>query len=256
MGALGGDLKRKEKLTGRFADIFSWMYLGNAVLARFENEGRRKEDLPFMRWAMEYAFFQMQQGFDGLYENFDIPVAGAILRGPVALWSRTNPLSTGPSDRLSHQVARAMQVPGPQRERHTSGLFVSDDPTDSLGRLEHALRLVHEASGIEGRIKDAVKDGRLPRIRGEKLVTMAVEKGVITTDEAAAIERAEAARLDAIQVDSFSLEEYMKNAVGTLEAASGDGAPSGDGGLTPPSKGQAYGAATYPEEPEVKPKKA
>src|SRR5690606_27798360 len=218
------------------------------------HEGRRPEDVPFMRWAMEYGFFQIQQAFDGLYQNLDVPVVGALLRGPVALWSRTNPLSTGPSDRLSHEVARAMQVPGPQRDRHTAGLFVSDDPPDALGRLEHALRLVHEASGIEGRIKDAVKAGRLPRIRGEKLVRMAVEKGVITPDEAAAIERAEAARTDAIQVDSFSLDEYMKNAVGAMEAVAG--APSGDGGPTPPSKGQAYGAATYPEEPEVKPKKA
>ncbi len=42
MGTLGGDLKRKEKLTGRFADIFSWMYFGTAVLARFEAEGRQQ----------------------------------------------------------------------------------------------------------------------------------------------------------------------------------------------------------------------
>ena len=32
MGALGGDLKRKEKLTGRYADWFSWMLLGGAAL--------------------------------------------------------------------------------------------------------------------------------------------------------------------------------------------------------------------------------
>src|SRR5690606_5608212 len=34
MGALGGDLKRKEKLTGRFADALSWMYLACAALRR------------------------------------------------------------------------------------------------------------------------------------------------------------------------------------------------------------------------------
>ncbi|MFQ5583077.1 MAG: acyl-CoA dehydrogenase, partial [Calditrichia bacterium] len=45
MGLYGGNLKRKEKLTGRFADIFSWLYLGTAVLRRFEAEGQRKEDL-------------------------------------------------------------------------------------------------------------------------------------------------------------------------------------------------------------------
>ncbi|MEP0548993.1 MAG: acyl-CoA dehydrogenase [Rhodothermales bacterium] len=256
MGSLGGDLKRKEKVTGRFADILSWMYLGNAVLARFENEGRRKEDESFMRWSMEYALLQIQIAFDGLYENLDVPVLGSVLRGPVALWSRSNPLSTGPSDSLGHKVAQAMQVPGPQRDRHTAGLYVSDDPTDALGRLEHALRLVHTAEPAERKIKEAIKARQLPRIRGKELVQMATEKGIITRDEAETLAQAEAARLDAIQVDSFTLEEYMKNAVMTLEAASGDGAPAGDGGPLPQSKGQAYGASVFPTEPEVKPKES
>ena len=255
MGTLGGDLKRKEKLTGRFADILSWMYLGNAVLARFENEGRLKEDEPFMRWSMEYALYQIQQAFDGIYENFSVSGLNAILSGPVALWSRLNPLSTGPSDYLGHKVAQAMQVPGPQRDRHTSGLFVSDDPTDALGRLEHALRLTHEAEPVERKIKDAIKARQLPRIRGKKLVEMAAEKGIITPDEAQTIAKAEAARMDAIQVDDFTLEEYMKNAVTTLEAAGGDGAAAGDGGPVPQGEGQvAYGAAIEPSEPKVKPK--
>jgi acyl-CoA dehydrogenase len=254
MGSLGGDLKRKEKVTGRFADILSWMYLGNAVLARFENEGRLKEDEPFMRWSMEYALYEIQKAFDGIYENFSVSGLNAILSGPVALWSRLNPLSTGPSDTLGHKVAAAMQVPGPQRDRHTSGLFVSDDPTDALGRLEHALRLVHAAEPVERKIKKAIKARQLPRIRGEKLVRMAAEKGIITPDEAQTIAQAEEARRDAIQVDSFTLEEYMKNAVTTLEAAAGgDGAPTGDGGPVSQGGGQvAYGAAVEPSEPKVK----
>lgn len=252
MASLGGDLKRKEKITGRFADILSWMYLGNATLARFEHEGRRKEDEPFMRWAMEYALFQIQQAFDGLYENMDVPVLGAILRGPVALWSRLNPLSRGPSDRLGHEVAQAMQVPGEQRERHTEGLFVSEDPHDALGRLENALRLAHQAAPVERKLRDAVRAGQLPRLRGPKLVERALAEGLISREEAGALARAEEARTDAIQVDSFTLEEYMKNAVDTLEAATHDGAPSGDGEPVSPSRGEAaYGAATFPAEPEV-----
>jgi acyl-CoA dehydrogenase len=147
-----------------------------------------------------------------------------------------------------------MQVPGPQRDRHTSGLFVSDDPTDALGRLEHALRLVHAAEPVERKIKKAIKARQLPRIRGEKLVRMAAEKGIITPDEAQTIAQAEEARRDAIQVDSFTLEEYMKNAVTTLEAAAGgDGAPTGDGGPVSQGGGQvAYGAAVEPSEPKVK----
>jgi hypothetical protein len=40
MGALGGSLKFREKITGRFADILAYMYFSCAVLKRFEAEGQ------------------------------------------------------------------------------------------------------------------------------------------------------------------------------------------------------------------------
>jgi len=237
MGTLGGNLKRKEKLTGRFADIFSWLYLANATLTRFEKEGRRADDLPFFRWSMEYALQQMQEGFDGLFDNMDVPLAGALFRGPLALWSRANPLSTGPSDRLGHKVAQAMQVPGPQRDRHTAGIHVSDDPTDALGRLEHALQLHHAALPVERKIKDAIKAGRLQKKKPAQLVDDAAAAGVISETEADKIRQAEAAREDAVQVDSFTLEEYKKIYAPTATVG-GDGAPSitteGDGATGEP----------------------
>ncbi|MFQ5675720.1 MAG: acyl-CoA dehydrogenase, partial [bacterium] len=78
----GGSLKRMEKLNGRFGDIFSWLYLGTATLRRFEAEGRRKEDLPFLHWSMNYTLAQIQQAFEGLYGNM-----GWFFRGPVACWA-------------------------------------------------------------------------------------------------------------------------------------------------------------------------
>ena len=220
MGSLGGNLKRKEKITGRFADIFSWMYLANATLTRFEKEGRLKEDLPFFQWSMEYAFAQMQKGFDGLYENLNVPAANLLLRGPIALWSRMNPLGTGPSDYLGHKVAQAMQVPGEQRDRHTAGLYVSEDPNDPLGRLENALKLHHAAEGVERTLRDAVKAGSLPKAAPAQIVAKAVDLGLITQEDAALVRAAEEARTEAIQVDSFTLEEYLQQAA-ILDAAPG-----------------------------------
>ena len=211
LGSLGGALKRKEKITGRYADIFSWLYLANATLVRFEKEGRLEEDRPFFEWAMQYAFGEMQKAFDGLLGNLRVPALTPVLRA-AGLWSRMNPLGTGPSDDLGHQVAAAMQVPGPLRDRHTSGIFVSDDPNDPLGRLEHALRLTTAVAPLEDRIKDAVRRGALPKARPAALVAKAVETGVITQDEAMQLKDAEAARNDAIAVDSFDLEDYLRAA--------------------------------------------
>ena len=244
LGTLGGGLKRKEKISGRFADIFSWLYLGNAVLTRFEKDGRPEEDLPFFEWSMEYALKQMQDGFDGLFENLNIPVLGSILKGPVAIWSRVNPLGTGPSDKLGHKVAQAMQEPGAQRDRHTAGIYVNEDPNDPLGRLERALRLTHETAHLERRLYNAMKEGRLPRTSPQKLVALGVERGIISEDDAEALKEAQAARDSAIEVDSFSLEEYKKlytpafleddvDVVDGTPDLAGDGAPSEP---TPPSE--------------------
>ena len=250
---LGGDLKRKEKLTGRFADVFSWMYLANAVLVRFEKEGRRTDDLPFFHWAMAYAFARMQEGFDGIFANLNVPILGLLLRGPVAVWSRLNPLGMEPSDRLGHRIARAMQVPGEQRDRHTEGIYVPEDPADALGRLEHALRLAHAAGDVERKIRDAVRTGRLPKARPERLARQAVEAGVIDAAEADLLKRAEAARNDYIQVDAFTLDDYHRLRTGAADVESHTlgpmDEPSVEGQAPDTSMAEGDGSLTSPVRP-------
>jgi len=218
MAALGGDLKRRETVTGRFSDVFSWMYLATAVLRRFEAEGRRERDLPFFHWTMEYAFARIQEGFDGLFRNLDPPGLGWLFRGPVALWSRLNPVGSGPRDELGHGIARVLQTPGRARDALTRGLFVPSDPEHPLGRLENAFRLCVEADGVARRIRAAVKAGTLPRKRPEHLIEPALEAGILTPEEADLMRRAEAARDDLIQVDSFTLEEYLATAAGARKS--------------------------------------
>ena len=206
---LGGNLKRRGKITGRFADIFSWMYLGVATLRRFEAEGRRPVDLPFLHWSMQYALTQIQQGFDGLFRNLDVPGLGWLLRGPVALWSRMSPIGAMPSDELGRQIARALQRPGPQRDALTAGIYVPSDPHEALGRLERAFTLSCEAEAAARKITDAIHAGTLPKERPEQLTARAAAMGIINQDEAHLLQEAEVARDDAVQVDSFTVEEYM-----------------------------------------------
>ncbi|MCZ6677167.1 MAG: acyl-CoA dehydrogenase, partial [Candidatus Poribacteria bacterium] len=209
IGALGGNLKREEKITGRFADIFSWMYLGITVLRRFEAEGRRKADLPFLHWCMQYSLAQIQTGFDGLFQNLNIPGLGWFFRGPIALWLRLNPIGRMPSDELGSQISRAIQTPSPQRDTLTAGIYVPSDPNEALGRLERAFKLSYGAEGVIGKIQDAIQAQKLPKARPERLVAEALEIGVVSQAEAQLVAEAEAARNDAIQVDSFTQKEYM-----------------------------------------------
>lgn len=211
MGTLGGDLKRKEKITGRFADWFSWLYLGTAALRRFEAEGRQRDDVPLLRWTMEHALQRMQQAREGLFANLDVPVLGVLLRGPVRWLSRLLPFGSGPSDRLGQQAARTLLQPGSQRDRLTAGIHVPLDPTSALGRLERALLLCTDVEPVMKKLRAAVKAGQLPKARPEQLLDQASEAGIITDSERRLVRDAEAARLEAITVDSFTLDEYRRN---------------------------------------------
>lgn len=117
LGSYGGGLKIKEKISGRFADILSWMYLIATTLRRFEAEGRQKEDEIFLEWSMEYGFAQIEEAFDGIYKEIQVPGLSWLFSGPIALWSRMNRIGSMPSDYLGHKVAQALQTQGKTRDR-------------------------------------------------------------------------------------------------------------------------------------------
>ena len=203
----GGRLKRQENITGRFADVLSWLYLGSATLQRFEKEGRPEGDLPFVRWGMEWAIAEVQQGIEGLLDNLPLPVVGSLLRASF----RLNPLGKPPSDRLSQQVAQLVQQPD-SRDRLTVGIYLPQDAEQALGRLEKAYQLTRQAAPILKQLKAAVKSGQLSSDLAasstEALIEAGLRAGLITGAQSDIAYAAEIARTDAIQVDSFTLEEY------------------------------------------------
>lgn len=217
MISLGSRLKQKGKLAGRFADALSWMYLSLCALRRYEAEGRRPEDLPLVQWACEHSLAQVQAAFEGIRQNFDAPVLGWLLRGPVALWSRLNPVGSPPSDRLGAQVARLLTTPGPVRDRLGEDVF---SPADGAsGRVERAFDLLWQAAPALDKIRQASRAGRLPKGAPDSLVAAALETGVLSRTEADLVRQAAAAREDAIQVDSFTLAEYQRRTPAVEEEA-------------------------------------
>ena len=243
MGTLGGGLKRKEKITGRFADVLSWMYMATATLARFERDGRPKEQEPFMHWALQHAFARIDEAFEGLYTNLKVPGLTWALRGIVAPWSRLNTIGSDPSDDLGHIIARAIQQKDGARDWLTKGVYTNTDPSDPIGQLEHAFELSREAYHVGQTIKDAIRSGKLPKARPLTLLDEALDQGIITQDEYDLVQRAEDAKAQYVKVDSFTLDEYRAS-------IRRPGAPRGDGAPTPKTAGDGAPAAT-PTDPEA-----
>src|SRR6185436_12558214 len=114
-----------------------------------------------------------------------------------------------PSDRLGAETADVLRHPGGQRDRLTAGVFLPKDPEEPLARLERAFTLAAEAAPLVERIARASRQGELPRRPPEEVLDEAVAAAVVTPDEAQKIRTAASSREDVLQVDSFSLDEYL-----------------------------------------------
>lgn len=220
MGLLAGDLKVKEKLTGRFADILSWMFIATATIKRFEDEGRRPEDKMFLDFSMAVAFQKIQDAFDGIFANMEANSLPWLVRapiywlfkGPIRWWSRLNFIGLAPTDRLTHRLASALLASEEQRDRLTSGMYMPTKVTEGLGRLENAYKICRKAEAVEKKIRSAVRAKTLKK-RSPTLLQDALQAGVISATEHKLLAEAEALRWDAIQVDDFDQEEYVSGLI-------------------------------------------
>ena len=213
MFAIGGKLKMRGKLTGRYADALAWLLLASATLRRYEAEGRREEDLPLVNYALAHAMCELQRAFEGIYANFD-GFTGSLMRVFALPWLRINPLGSAPSDAASAAAAVTIQTSNEQFHRLTEGLYKPLDKSQGFGRLLHAFRLVSEAQPALDKIHAAQKTKQLPRGPAEELAPEAAHLGVISLDEANQVALALAARLAAIEVDVFKPEQYYEEARG------------------------------------------
>ncbi|MDF1781291.1 MAG: acyl-CoA dehydrogenase [Alcanivoracaceae bacterium] len=218
---IGGKLKARGNLTGRYADVVAWLYIGISALRRFEAEGRRREDLPLVIYSATYSLAQIQRAFEGLYENFDGPV-GAILRTVGRSWIGMNPLAKMPNDVMSHNAAQPLQRYDAQFLRLLDGMYLDEGGNSGIGRLFDAFKKSTEAEPVRGKIRAAQKARKLPRGKTEELAEAARDANVISSAEFDTLVAARDACLDAIEVDVFTPEEYVGKAPHGV-TATGDG---------------------------------
>jgi len=197
---LGGDLKRKESLSGRLGDVMSQLYLAACVLKRWRDDGCQASDLPFVEWAVQDAQSRAQDAMYGLLRNFPVRPAAWLLRLLTFPWGRR---FAAPNDQLGHRVARLMMEDSPARDRLTAGMFIWKDESDPVGRLEVALGLVQAAEQVEAKLRAASKGVPVTEHTPEARIAAAVRSGVISAREGETLTRYYALRRACIMVDDF-----------------------------------------------------
>lgn len=190
MLVMGGELKRREKLSARLGDILSMMYLCSATLKRYESEGRQQADAPLMHWAIWDAMYKAQMAFDGVIDNFPNRVIGRLLFRIVFPLGRPYDV---PSDKIGHQVARLLIEPSATRDRLTAETYLPKVETEAIGAVEMALVATIEAEPIEAKIRAAEKSGALdnnPDANVRDLAQAAFSAGLVSAAEYAVLKDA------------------------------------------------------------------
>ena len=203
---LGGAFKRKEKLSGRFADALSYMFYASAVLKKFEDDGRPRLDMPLVEWSAKYSLYQVQMALDEILRNFPVKWLGVLVR--IILFPLGQSLRQ-PNDYLSHRVAALLIKPGEARDRLTQGIFISDDENDITGCLEDALVKVIAAEPIERRLR-ANRQEKSDLQNYQQWIDDLIGLDLVSAEEAEILLLAQAATRKIIMVDDFTPEELNK----------------------------------------------
>ena len=201
---LGGDLKRKERVSARLADGMSYLYMAMAALRNVQMNQDHPDEQIHAKWAVSYCFYHAQKSMIALCHNFPSRVLGVVARLLAFPFGQTMQY---PSDKLDQKLAKLMTGNNNYRDRVKKYIFLSGDPKQPVDRMEHALQLIIQTEGLNAKITDLkrLKFGKLKAKLQEK-----VEKGELNQQEMSDLLAVEDARWDAILVDEFTFDSMKK----------------------------------------------
>ncbi len=204
MLTLGGELKRKESLSGRLGDVFSAMYLASMVLKHYENQGGTEADLPLVEWSCRTLLYQAQEQLHGFLRNFPNRFVAAGLRFLIFPRGR---MYSAPSDELGQRIVDLITYPTEARERLCAGIYTARVPGNALGLLQVALESAEQARPLEEKLHAAVRAKVIDANGVLAQIDAAEEAGVLTIDEARQLRDLDEQIMALINVDDFDPSE-------------------------------------------------
>lgn len=200
LGLLAGDLKRKEMLSGRLADIHAHLFISTAILKFYEAGQKTEAEQLHAKLALQKAFLNIQEAFWGLFENFPAKLPAAFVKWICFPFGR---VISKPDDELKQQVAELMMQEHPFREQLKHHVFYSTKADDVTGRLEHAFQILRTIEPLWDKFKKAESKGKFKGLTFEENIEQAKKEGFITESEAQQLLQYNAIRFDSMLTDVF-----------------------------------------------------
>ncbi|MFI4963543.1 MAG: acyl-CoA dehydrogenase domain-containing protein, partial [Legionellales bacterium] len=208
MVVLGGDLKRKEKLSARLGDMLSSLYLASAVLKRFQEDGEPEADFPVVAWSCQQLLHECETAMQGVIINFPTAWTRVVLH---VILKPLGHRRHKPNDQLGHKLAQILIEPNDTRSRITRLVYSKPSQNCPLGRLEEAFHKLSAVADVEKKVISAVKAGTLKSLTLLDQIAEALHNKLITATEAKQLHEAELARQEVIKVDDFSDQELRRS---------------------------------------------
>ncbi len=206
----GGQLKIREHLSGRMADVFSELYMASATLKHYREKNKLNPDNSdledhLLEWSVDQCFKNAHAALQGVIANLENRWVRGLLY--VFIYPLGLP-SKSPDDSLQNLVASTLMSHSRLRDHLTQGIYLGG-PGDPLENIDNLLARVHQVKAEIHAVRDLTTSG-METLSYEKMIQSAQEKGVINEEMALTLLQIEKDRDEIIRVDDFPQEYFYR----------------------------------------------
>ena len=203
LGLLAGDIKRKEMLSGRLADIHANLFISTAILKYYEHGKQTEAEQIHAKLALEKALFNAQEAFYGLFANFPVGIAAGLVK--FICFPLGRPIKKS-SDALKQQAGEIIMQDNAFRDELKKHVFYTTQEDDVTGRMESTFNLLIKLEPLWDKFKKAESKGQFKGLTFDDRMSDALSIGFVTQQEAASLMIYNAKRYDSMLTDIFDSE--------------------------------------------------
>ncbi|WP_296243422.1 MULTISPECIES: acyl-CoA dehydrogenase [unclassified Psychrobacter] len=203
LGLLAGDLKRKEMLSGRLADIHAHLFMATAILQFYEYGSKSEAERLHAEVALKNSLYTIQEAFLSLFANFPNRMAASLVSFVTFPSGR---IFAPVSDELKRKLGDTFMddfEANPFRDYLKTMVYYNTEPDDVNGRMENAYQTLLKVEPLWQKFKKAEHKDHFEGLTFEDHVVFASQNGDITEAEAEQLIGYNAIRFDSLLTDVF-----------------------------------------------------
>lgn len=214
VAVLGGDIKRREMLSGRLGDIFSALFLCSSVIKMYQDRMMPTQEKAIVRFACQTLLYSAERQMKGVIVNFPNKIIGRLMHA-IAL-----PLGAGltpPTDELTRQVSKRVLQTGQFADFLKEGVFIPNDDEHPVYQLQQAMTMVDEVETLYKRMKKIKLEVLPTHDDFDAWVKLGLDTKTISSEEAELLRKYEVLRRSIVAVDDFSKDYLAKKSVASSD---------------------------------------